>query len=111
MEAHEEFLRNFSKRNRDAIRKFGEGELEKLMSQNLELAARRMTHHHGYEGFWRKVGHNAVRFTKTVSDYFEAYSGIIEIMKDADQHYGGVAYATISLLLIVSTDSIDRNTG
>lgn len=36
------------------------------------------------------------------ADFLEAYSGIVEIIKEADIQYGGLAYSTLSLLLLVS---------
>lgn len=38
------------------------------------------------------------------ADFLEAYSGIVEIVKQADSQYGGLAYSTVSLLLLVSAD-------
>ena len=37
------------------------------------------------------------------ADFLEAYSGIVEIVKQADSQYGGLAYSTVSLLLLVCT--------
>lgn len=49
----------------------------------------------------RKVGKKTVIFANNFSSFLEAYSGIIEIMKGADQQYGGVAYGTLSMFLCV----------
>ena len=38
------------------------------------------------------------------ADFLEAYSGIVEIVKQADSQYGGLAYSTVSLLLLVSAE-------
>ena len=39
------------------------------------------------------------------ADFLEAYSGVVETVKQADSRYGGLAYTTLSLLLLVSRDS------
>lgn len=44
----------------------------------------------------------------TISDFFESFSGIAEIVKGADQSYGGLAYGTISLLLSVAVHKQHR---
>lgn len=49
----------------------------------------------------RKVGKKTVVFANNFSGFLQAYSGIVEIMKAADQQYGGIAYGTLSLFLIV----------
>lgn len=33
--------------------------------------------------------------------YLQCYSGLVEIVKQADEQYGGLAYGTLSLLLVV----------
>jgi hypothetical protein len=45
-------------------------------------------------------------FLATMSEFLGCYSGIVEIVRCADQQYGGIAYGTISVLLIVSTSAI-----
>ena len=109
VESHEEFFKRITKIDRNLICKLGQSELEELMSENLKVALERKTRHHQNKGFFRETGHNAVKFTKNILEYFEAYSGIVEIMKGADQQYGGVAYATISLLLIVRAGFVRPN--
>lgn len=53
----------------------------------------------------RKIGKGLQSFLCRFSDFLEAYSGIVEMMKGADQQYGGLAYGTLSLLLSVSVPS------
>ena len=43
-------------------------------------------------------------FMTRFADFLEAYSGIVEIIKQADSQYGGLAYSTLSLLLLVGAD-------
>ena len=50
----------------------------------------------------RKVGKKTVVFANNFANFLQAYSGVVEIMKGADQQYGGLAYGTLSLLLVVS---------
>ena len=57
--------------------------------------------HHNSQKIVRKAGRQSVIFANNFSSFLQAYSGVIEIMKGADQQYGGVAYSTLSLFLIV----------
>lgn len=50
-----------------------------------------------------RAGSKAVRFATNFLSFLQAYSGIVEIMKGADLQYGGLAYSTLSLTLIVRT--------
>lgn len=36
------------------------------------------------------------------ADFLEAYSDVVEIVKQAESQYGRIAYTTLSLLLLVS---------
>ena len=47
-------------------------------------------------------------FMTRFADFLEAYSGIVEIVKQADSQYGGLAYSTLSLLLLVSDGAMNR---
>ena len=47
-------------------------------------------------------------FMTRFADFLEAYSGIVEIVKQADSQYGGLAYTTLSLLLLVSDRGMNR---
>ena len=49
----------------------------------------------------KKVGAKMQRFLDVFSDFLNAYSGIIELLKGAGQVYGQVAYETLSIFLIV----------
>ncbi len=40
-------------------------------------------------------------FMTRFADFLEAYAGIVEIVKQADSQYGGLAYSTLSVLLLV----------
>ena len=50
----------------------------------------------------RKVGTGIQSFMTTFSEFLESYSGIVELVKAADNQYGGLAYGTLSLFLSVS---------
>ena len=50
----------------------------------------------------RKAGKKTVIFANNFAHFLQAYSGVVEVMKEADQQYGGLAYGTLSILLIVS---------
>jgi hypothetical protein len=49
----------------------------------------------------KKIGRFAQEFVHSFSEFLGAYSGIVNIMKDAGQVYGEVAYETLSVLFIV----------
>ncbi len=75
--------------------------LEKLLSHRLNEATGRRDKHAGNQRSIVKVGKATQTFASNFSGFLQAYSGIIEIMKGADQQYGGIAYSALSLLLIV----------
>ena len=77
--------------------------LEKLLSDSLYDATRQRDKHASSQKTIVKVGKATQTFASNFSGFLQAYSGIIEIMKGADQQYGGVAYSALSLLLIVCT--------
>ena len=75
--------------------------LEKLLSHRLNEATGRRDEHAGNQRRIVKVGKATQTFASNFSGFLQAYSGIIEIMKGADEQYGGAAYSALSLLLIV----------
>lgn len=75
--------------------------LEQLLSHCLNEATARRDTHISDKRTIVKVGKATQTFANNFSGFLQAYSGIIEIMKGADQQYGGVAYSALSLLLIV----------
>ena len=48
-----------------------------------------------------KTSRHVQNFTTRFSQFLESYSGIVEVLKGADQQYGGVAYGTLSVFLVV----------
>ncbi|KAI9767607.1 MAG: hypothetical protein M1839_004464 [Geoglossum umbratile] len=50
----------------------------------------------------RKLGASAQSFLSNASAFIASYSGIVELVKAADQQYGGLAYGTLSLFLSVA---------
>jgi hypothetical protein len=56
----------------------------------------------------RKLGASAQSFLSNASAFIASYSGIVELVKAADQQYGGLAYGTLSLFLSVRTP-VSRN--
>lgn len=72
-------------------------ELESAQARNLAWSAKRK------RGL-RKLPTLLQTFMTRFADFLEAYSGIVEIVKQADSQYGGLAYSTVSLLLLVSAD-------
>lgn len=53
-----------------------------------------------------KASVNVQNFVSNFSDFLACYAGIVEIVKGADQQYGGIAYGTMSILLTVSCSSL-----
>ena len=49
----------------------------------------------------KHLGSGLQKFLTSFSNYLAAYSGIVEVVKQAGQPYGQVAYGALSLLLIV----------
>ncbi len=49
-----------------------------------------------------KFGRSLQGFLTTTSAFLQSYSGIVELVKVADNQYGGLAYGTLSLFLSVS---------
>ena len=49
----------------------------------------------------RAVANQFVNFAGTFSKFLAAFSGIVEIVKGVDDQWGGLAYGTLSVLLIV----------
>lgn len=75
--------------------------LEELLSNRLNEATGQRDKHASNQQKIVKVGKATQAFANNFSSFLQAYSGIVEIMKGADQQYGGVAYSALSLLLIV----------
>ncbi|KAJ8114627.1 hypothetical protein OPT61_g3538 [Boeremia exigua] len=50
----------------------------------------------------RKLGAGVQRFLCTVGDFLKSFSGIAEIVKSADQQFGGLAYGTVALVATVA---------
>lgn len=59
-------------------------------------------------GTGRKIATGLQGFLVTFSDFLESFSGIVEIVKGADQQYGGLAYGTLSVLLTVAVRKNQR---
>ena len=72
-----------------------------LVSDCLGRAQEQQEKSQGNPKMIRRAGKKAVIFANNFSGFLQAYSGIVEIMKAADQQYGGVAYGTLSLFLVV----------
>jgi hypothetical protein len=49
-----------------------------------------------------KSGLALQKFTSTFAQFLEVYSGVVDISKEADAHYGGLICSALSLLVVVS---------
>ncbi|KAI9764112.1 MAG: hypothetical protein M1840_008672 [Geoglossum simile] len=89
------------------------GLLRELMAKCLSEANKQEEKHRERKSPMRSVGRKTAAFMNNFSGFLESYSGIVEVMRFADNQYGGLAYGTLSLLLIVAVnkkrmeDSID----
>ena len=77
------------------------GSLRELVSDCLDRAQVQQEKSRNSAKIIRQAGKRTVIFANNFSSFLQAYSGIVEIMKGADQQYGGIAYGTLSLFLIV----------
>ena len=59
----------------------------------------------------RKAGVGLQKFLSTFGEFLESYAGIVEIVKGADQQYGGLAYGTLSILLSVAVRKQQKEDG
>lgn len=76
-------------------------ELNELLESFLRSAQAKQQTRMENQGILRQSGGKAVAFANSFSKYLQAYSGIVEVVKSADQQYGGIAYGALSVLLIV----------
>lgn len=81
--------------------------LKRLVAGCLADAKGQKEQHEDNKNLLRRVGNNTVVFVNNFSGFLQAYSGIVEVMKGADNQYGGLAYSTLSLLLIVRQPATD----
>ena len=75
--------------------------LEALLLHSLNEATGQRDKHTSNQRRIVRIGKATQTFANNFSSFLQAYSGIIEIMKGADEQYGGAAYSALSLLLIV----------
>lgn len=94
-----EFRKEITFEGLDFTKKANLNSIQDLLTYCLEEAKL----HQGDHTLIRKVGKKTVVFANNFSNFLQAYSGVVEIMKGADQQYGGIAYGTLSILLIVSS--------
>jgi hypothetical protein len=89
-------------------------ETNKTKEQLSRLANAELDRAHIVQSSWRTRRNTGLRkfpkklqsFMTTFSDFLECYSGIVEIVKQADSQFGGLAYSTLSLLLIVRMSKV-----
>ncbi|KAJ8110720.1 hypothetical protein OPT61_g6505 [Boeremia exigua] len=56
----------------------------------------------------RKAGVDTQKVLSDVSSFLQGFSGIAEIVKAADQQFGGLAYGTVSVLATVAAHKTER---
>ena len=76
--------------------------LERLVGEYLPAAAHEKNKLDERRGKGAKqVSTEIQQFAKTFADFLGCYSQIVDIVKEADAQFGGVAVQTLSLLLVV----------
>ena len=76
--------------------------LERLVDEYLPAASNEMNKLDERRGKGGKhVSSEIQQFAKTFADFLGCYSQIVDIVKEADTQFGGVAIQTLSLLLVV----------
>ena len=83
------------------LKQAGAEQLQGLLQDCLDGADGKRLEHEQNRSLIRRVGRGTVRFVNNFSGFLQAYSGIVERMNGADDQYGGLAYSTLSILLIV----------
>ncbi|KAI4196195.1 MAG: hypothetical protein LQ346_003273 [Caloplaca aetnensis] len=98
-------IRSLKKFSDSSVKDFSE--LEQMVQKEQGAAQ-------NVKGDWMKKRSKASKHTQNFatkfSGFLESYSGIVEVVKSADQQYGGLAYSTLSLFFIVSLH-LDRLLG
>ena len=76
--------------------------LERLVGEYLPVAADEKNKLDEKRGKGAKqISSEIQQFAKTFADFLGCYSQIVDIVKEADTQFGGVAIQTLSLLLVV----------
>lgn len=71
------------------------------MEEYVDTGLAAQQRHELRKGPLRRAGRHAVAFANHVSNFLQAFSGVVEVVKAVDQQYGGAAYGALSVLLIV----------
>ncbi|KAL9126195.1 MAG: hypothetical protein Q9217_004724 [Psora testacea] len=82
-------------------------ELKQFVKKQLEIAE---DHKRNWTKNRCKMSRNVQNFATKFSEFLESYSGIVEVVKGADQQYGGLAYGTLSLFFIVGLNKSRHET-
>ncbi|MCJ1383605.1 hypothetical protein MMC17_006719 [Xylographa soralifera] len=86
------------------LKEAGPEQLQKLLQDCLDSADGKRIEHEQNRSLIGRVGKGTVRFVNNFSGFLQAYSGIVEVMNGADDQYGGLAFSTLSILLIVAVN-------
>lgn len=94
---------------RDQLELLTANDLSKVVNTTLTVARRQNSFYNnertqGPKQLRRKLQN----FAKTFSDFLGAYGGIVELVKNAGQQYGELAYETLSIFLVVRNSLIRR---
>ncbi|KAI4142990.1 MAG: hypothetical protein L6R39_004752 [Caloplaca ligustica] len=101
---HHEMQKNMTADERRSLQHATADSLDDLLSICLDDAKVQQDRRQRSQTVVKRAGKKTVVFASNFASFLQAYSGIVEIMQGADQQYGGAAYATLSLLLIVGVN-------
>ena len=93
--------KNLTHREREFLENADAEQLKALLEGCLADAKGQRADHQENKSFLRKVGSSTVVFVHNFHGFLNAFSGELEAMQAADSQYGGLAYSTLSMLLMV----------
>lgn len=110
---HQKFRQKLEKSSayRKMIRKQQIANLEangddlRSMLQTLLEQSSKAQKKHDQRGRTQQLGHRVSNFLSKLQKCMESYSGIVDVVKGAGGKYGQIACGTVSILLMVSTNS------
>ena len=89
---------------KDQLKELGVRDLKEVAEKGLDRVV-------GHGERWsqdhdRQYGKYVQKFMTGFARYLEAYSGVVEVLKQGGSGYGAAAYSTLSLFLIVRLPSL-----
>lgn len=109
LEDHHGFLAEAQRKAKNGrSHRLEETELSQLKEDVKRSLARATEARKTWLGARSKRSSNIQTFGARFCEFLTCYSGIVEVVKGADQQYGGIAYGTMSILFTVGRSSHSR---